>query len=68
MTPARRETALVLATLLLRYDLYAGQGGPMMELYETKGSRDVNADSDYIILILAKESQGVRIKLRFEAP
>lgn len=64
MTLARREMALVLATILLNYDLYTGQEGPTMELYDTKRARDVDAHSDYIIPLPAKGSEGVRIRFR----
>ncbi|KAI1361471.1 cytochrome P450 CYP682H1 [Xylaria arbuscula] len=64
MTLARREMALVLATLVIKYDLFNGQQGPTMELYDTERRRDVNAHSDYIIPIPADGSEGVRIKFR----
>ncbi|CAJ2514334.1 Uu.00g024530.m01.CDS01 [Anthostomella pinea] len=64
MTLARREMALILATLILKYDLYTGQKGPTMELYDTKRARDVDAHSDYIIPVPAEGSQGVRILFR----
>ncbi|KAI1106148.1 cytochrome P450 [Jackrogersella minutella] len=64
MTLARREMALVLATLLMKYDLYDGQEGPTMELYDTERARDVDAHSDYIIPVPAEHSEGVRIIFR----
>ncbi|KAI0537731.1 cytochrome P450 [Xylaria digitata] len=64
MSLARREIALTLATLVLKYDLYRGQKGPSMELYDTERARDVDAHSDFIIPVPAEGSQGVRIKFR----
>ncbi|XXG99373.1 hypothetical protein Hte_005710 [Hypoxylon texense] len=64
MTLARREMALVLATIVMKYDLYNGQGGPTMELYDTERARDVDAHSDYIIPVPAENSEGVRIRFR----
>jgi hypothetical protein len=64
MTLARREMALVLATVVLRYELYNGQGGPSMELYDTERTRDVDAHSDYIIPVPDAKSEGVRIRFR----
>lgn len=64
MTLARREMALVLSAIIIKYDIYKGQEGPTMELYETNRLRDVAAHSDYIIPIPAEGSDGVRIKFR----
>lgn len=64
MTLARREMALVLATIIMKYDLYDGQEGPTMELYDTERTRDVDAHSDYIIPVPAENSEGVRIRFR----
>lgn len=64
MTLAKREMALVLASLIIKYDIYRGQEGPTMELYDTERKRDVDAHSDYIIPLPAGDSQGVRIKFR----
>lgn len=64
MTLARREMALVLSAIMIKYDVYKGQEGPTMELYETDRSRDVAAHRDYIIPIPAEGSEGVRIKFR----
>ena len=62
MTLARCEMALVLATMVLKYGLHQGQDRPSMKLFNTNRARDVDADSDYIIPILAKGSKGVHIK------
>jgi hypothetical protein len=64
MTLARREMAIILASLFLRYDVYQGQEGPMLELYNTESARDIDANSDYIIPVPAKGSLGLRMKVR----
>ena len=56
--------ATVLATIFLKYDLYRGQPGPTLELYETERARDIDANSDYIIPVPAKGSYGLRVKVR----
>jgi hypothetical protein len=66
MTLARREMSIILATLFLKYDVYDGQPGqgPTLELYDTQRARDIDANSDYIIPVPAKGSQGLRVKIR----
>ncbi|KAK3985847.1 cytochrome P450 [Cladorrhinum sp. PSN332] len=64
MTLARREMAIVLASIFLKYDLYTGQSGPTLELYETERGRDIDANSDFIIPVPAKGSHGLRVKIR----
>ncbi|MCJ1437947.1 hypothetical protein MMC27_007334 [Xylographa pallens] len=64
MTLARREMAIILASLFLRYDVYQGQEGPTLELYDTERARDIDANSDYIIPVPAKGSLGLRVKVR----
>lgn len=64
MTLARREMAMTLATIFLRYDVYRGQAGPTLELYDTTRARDIDADSDYIIPVPEKGSVGLRVKIR----
>ncbi|KAH6628935.1 cytochrome P450, partial [Chaetomium tenue] len=64
MNLARREMAIVLATIFRRYDVYRGQSGPTLELYETERARDVDANIDMIIPVPAKGSKGVRIRVR----
>ncbi|KAK3685727.1 cytochrome P450 [Podospora appendiculata] len=64
MSLARREMELTLATIVIKYDLYMGQEGPSMELYDTERARDVDAYSDYIIPVPEAGSQGVRIRFR----
>lgn len=64
MALARREMALILASIFLKYDLYRGQEGPTLELYETERARDIDANSDYIIPVPAKGSKGLRVRIR----
>ncbi|KAK5659472.1 hypothetical protein OQA88_673 [Cercophora sp. LCS_1] len=64
MNLARREMAIVLATIFRRYDGYRGQPGRTLELYNTERARDVDANIDMIIPVPAKGSKGVRIKVR----
>jgi hypothetical protein len=64
MTLARREMAMTLATLFMKYDLYRGQPGPTLELYDTYRSRDIDVHADYIIPIPAKGSKGLQVKIR----
>ena len=64
MTLARREMAMTLATIFLKYDIYRAQDGPTLELYDTKRKRDIDADSDYIIPVPTKGSLGLRVKIR----
>lgn len=64
MNLARREMAIVLATLFRRYDLYHGQEGRTFELYETTRERDIDPNSDKIIPVPAKGSRGLRVKIR----
>ena len=55
---------MVLATVLNRYDLYRGQEGRTLELYDTIRQRDIVANSEMIIPMPAKGSQGLRMKVR----
>ncbi len=64
MALARRELALTLATLFHRYDLYRGQDGPTMELYDTQRARDINAHSEFIAPFPTPGSLGLRVKFR----
>ena len=61
---ARREMGMVLATVLNRYDLYRGQEGRTLELYDTICERDIVANSEMIIPIPAKGSHGLRVRVR----
>lgn len=65
MNLARREMTVVLATVFRKYELYNGQPGRTIELYETERARDVDATFDMIIPVPAKGSKGVRIKVRY---
>ena len=64
MTLARREMSVILVSLFLRYDVYRGQEGPTLELYDIERARDIDANSDYIIPVPAKGSVGLRMKVR----
>ncbi|KAM7191813.1 cytochrome P450 [Rhypophila sp. PSN 637] len=66
MNLARKEMAMILATLFRKYDL-AGEGRrtakgrPTMALYDTERKRDIDPASDYIIPVPEKGSQGLRV-------
>ncbi|KAI1122102.1 cytochrome P450 [Nemania abortiva] len=64
MNLARREMAVVLAALFRKYDLYRGQDGPTLELYDTERARDIDANHDMIIPAPAKGSKGLRVRIR----
>ncbi|KAL8888077.1 MAG: hypothetical protein Q9192_006232, partial [Flavoplaca navasiana] len=51
---ARREMSMVLASVLNKYDLYRGQEGRTLELYDTVGERDIVANHEMIIPMPAK--------------
>ncbi|KAJ8126552.1 hypothetical protein O1611_g7086 [Lasiodiplodia mahajangana] len=57
---ARREMSMIIATILKHYDVYQGQSGPTLELYETTRERDIVANSEMIIPMPAKGSRGLR--------
>ncbi|KAI2618667.1 cytochrome P450 [Hypomontagnella submonticulosa] len=61
---ARREMGMVLATIINRYDVYRGQEGRTLELYDTIRERDIAANSEMIIPMPAKGSHGLRVKIR----
>ncbi|KAM5343621.1 hypothetical protein ACJ41O_012158 [Fusarium nematophilum] len=61
---ARREMGIVLATILNRYEIYRGQEGRTLELYETTRERDIVANSELIIPMPARSSQGLRVRVR----
>ncbi|KAK3307386.1 cytochrome P450 [Chaetomium strumarium] len=61
---AKKLMGKVLATLLLRYDIYSGQDGPTLELYDTTRERDIDANYDMIIPMPAKGSHGLRVRVR----
>nr|POE87145.1 trichodiene oxygenase [Quercus suber] len=64
MTLAHREMAITLASIFTKYDVYRGQAGPTLELYDTTRKRDIDADSDYIIPVPTRGSKGLRVKIR----
>ncbi len=64
MNLARKEMALVLGTLFRKYELYCGQSGPTMELYDTERARDIDPNYDFIIPVPAKGSKGLRVIFR----
>ncbi|KAJ3580183.1 hypothetical protein NPX13_g385 [Xylaria arbuscula] len=69
-TLARREMAIILATIFLKWDIYDGTPGQSqtLELYDTERSRDIDANADYIIPAPAASSKGLRVKVRNQAP
>ncbi|XWW97958.1 hypothetical protein V2A60_005954 [Cordyceps javanica] len=64
MNFAKQELSIILATILLKYDLYRGQEGPTLELYETTRERDIDCVRDMIIPFPAAGSPGLRLKIR----
>ncbi|KAI1495097.1 cytochrome P450 [Biscogniauxia mediterranea] len=66
MTLARREMAIILSTIFLKWDVYDGSPGqgPTLELYDTERARDIDANGDYIIPVPAKGSKGLQVKIR----
>ena len=54
----------MLATLLRRYDIYQGQAGRTLQLYETTRERDIDANFDMIVPVPAKGSHGLRVRVR----
>ncbi|EFQ35390.1 cytochrome P450 [Colletotrichum graminicola M1.001] len=64
ITLARRELSTTLATIFLKYDLYQGQQGPTLELYDTIRARDIDAARDYISPLPTKGSFGLRVRIR----
>ncbi|KAE8365518.1 cytochrome P450 [Aspergillus caelatus] len=64
ITLARRELTATLATIFIKYDLYRGQQGPTLELYDTVRARDIDAAKDYITPLPAKGSLGLRVRIR----
>ncbi|KAK4243558.1 cytochrome P450 [Corynascus novoguineensis] len=64
MTLARRELSAALATIFMKYDVYRGQQGPTLELYDTIRARDIDAARDYITPLPMKGSMGLRVRIR----
>lgn len=55
---------MVLATILNRYEIYRGQEGKTLELYDTVRERDIVANSEMIIPMPIKGSYGFRVRVR----
>lgn len=64
MNFARQEMSMVLASIVRKYDIYRGQDGPTLELYDTTRERDIDINQDYIIPFPARGSPGLRVKVR----
>jgi hypothetical protein len=64
MNFARQEMYIILATIVLNYDIYTGQKGPTLELYDTTRERDIDVNRDMIIPFAAKGSHGLRVRVR----
>ncbi|GAW17834.1 hypothetical protein ANO14919_073010 [Xylariales sp. No.14919] len=64
MNFARKEMAVFIATIFLRYDVYNGQEGRTLELYDTERRRDIDPSSDFIIPVPAQGSYGLRVRIR----
>ncbi|KAL8860957.1 MAG: hypothetical protein Q9178_002712 [Gyalolechia marmorata] len=64
MNFARQEMFIILATIIRKYELYVGQEGPTLELYETTRERDIDVNRDMIIPFPAPGSHGLRVKVR----
>ncbi|KAI0416351.1 cytochrome P450, partial [Xylaria grammica] len=61
---ARCEVSMMLAIILRHYDIYTGQDGRTLEIYDTIRERDIVANSEMIIPIPAKGSLGLRVRVR----
>ena len=64
MTLARRELGVILGSIFLKYDLYRGQDGPTLELYDTVRDRDIDPARDYVTPKPMKGSKGLRVIVR----
>ncbi|TGJ83495.1 hypothetical protein E0Z10_g5258 [Xylaria hypoxylon] len=64
MNFARQEMFIILATIIRKYDLYQGQEGPTLELYDTVRERDIDVVRDMIIPFPARGSHGLRVRVR----
>ncbi|KAI9664637.1 MAG: hypothetical protein M1821_006083 [Bathelium mastoideum] len=64
MNFARQEVFIILATIIRKYDLYSGQEGPTLELFDTIRERDIDVNRDMIIPFPARDSHGLRVKVR----
>lgn len=61
---AKQELSIILATILRKYDLYKGQEGPTLELYDTERERDIDVVRDMIIPFPAAGSPGLQLRVR----
>ncbi|KAI1741367.1 cytochrome P450 [Xylaria scruposa] len=64
MNLARKEMGMVLAALFTKYDVYDGQDGPGLELFDTYRARDIDPNSDFVIPVPAPGSKGLQVKIR----
>lgn len=64
MNLAGKEMAMILGTLFRRYELYSGQEGRTLELFDTQRARDIDPHSDYVIPIPAPGSKGLQGRIR----
>jgi hypothetical protein len=64
MNFAKQELSIILATIINKYDLYRGQEGPTLELYDTIKERDIDVVRDMIIPFPAAGSPGLRLRVR----
>ncbi|KAL2130930.1 hypothetical protein VTI74DRAFT_5755 [Chaetomium olivicolor] len=64
MNFARQEMYIILATIVRNYDIYNGQEGSTLELYDTTRERDIDVNRDMIIPFPAKGSHSLRVKVR----
>ncbi|KAF1842730.1 cytochrome P450 [Cucurbitaria berberidis CBS 394.84] len=64
---ARREISVLLAALLVKYDVYeegGGKMGPTLQVFDTAKERDIDTNSEYIIPAVARGSKGLRMVAR----
>ncbi len=64
MNFARREIDIILVTILNRYDLYRDQKERTLKLYDTIRERNIDANSETIVLMPVKRSRELRVKMR----
>lgn len=64
MNVARKEMALVLATVYHKFLLHRGQAALTTELYNTQRARDIDPSSDYIIPVPTQGSRGLQVVFR----
>ncbi|KAI1182444.1 cytochrome P450 [Nemania serpens] len=61
---ARQEVFIILATIIRKYDLYQGQEGPTLELYDTVCEWDIDVVREMIIPFSSRGSHGLRVRVR----